>query len=337
MLEAQQSYAQDDEDVSIPLDHFYAKPKNNSAFRAFISKFHFSFSTGYGRTFYKQDLSDFAILQQQDSLPVIFGKDFNISGGNISSGYNYWFNNLKGKSNINFDPATDLVVGADTAGIKFKAPGMSIPLNLSLHLEFDRYRVGGGFIFEYHRPGEFTPTAMEDQIAGYQPDFGSVFYKKYYAMLGIRVYRYYEYSLSIDANIGAFNLTSKFDKTLIQKGIYVNIGPTIERDMSEYFRIFVKPSFDIKSFTLKVPESNLSISQSMNAVYINVGFTYRIPELPKCFIKQCTTQVNHQHGNMEYRSRVHPFYKKQNPHYGENYPRLIKYKRKNRNKLDSGY
>jgi hypothetical protein len=44
--------------------------------------------------------------------------------------------------------------------------------------------------------------------------------------------------------------------------------------------------------------------------------------------------MNHAHGNREYRSRVHPFYKKQNPNYGENYPRLIKYKGKNKRKLN---
>jgi hypothetical protein len=31
---------------------------------------------------------------------------------------------------------------------------------------------------------------------------------------------------------------------------------------------------------------------------------------------------------------MHPFWKKQNPHYGENYPKLIKEKRKNRKKLN---
>lgn len=330
---ANQMMAQNDKNVSIPLDHFYADPENNNGLRKLLSKLHFSFSTGYGNTFYRQDISDFSVLQRPGTSPVIFSKDLNTSGGSLSTAYNYWFNDIKSDSSITFDPANSFFVQADTADLKFKAPGMSIPLNLSIHLEFDRYRIGGGFTFEYHRPGTFRPTAFEDRIGTYEPDFGSVFYKKYYGMLGVRVYRYYEYSLSIDANIGAFNLTDKFNKSIIQKGVYVNIGPTIERDMSEYFRLFVKPSFDVKSFTLNIPETDLSINQSMNAFYITFGFTYRIPELRKCFLKQCTTQVNHQHGNREYRSRVHPFYKKQNPHHGENYPRLIKYKKKNRKKL----
>ena len=325
--------AQTEKNVSIPLDHFYADPENNNGLRKILSKLHFSFSTGYGRTFYSQNISDFSVLQVPDSTPVIFANGLNTASGNLSTGYKYWFNDIESQSNIAFVPSNAFIVRADTTDLKFKAPGLSIPLNLSIHVEFDRYRIGGGAMFEYHRPGTFRPTQFEDQIGTYDPDFGSVFYKKYYGMIGVKVYRYYEYMVSIDANIGAYNLTKKFNKSIIQKGIYVNIGPTIEREMSEYFRLFVRPSFDIKNFTLNIPETDLSVTQSMNAFYITFGFTYRIPELRKCFIKKCTTQVNHQHGNREYRSRMHPIWKKQNPHHGENYPKLIRYKGKNKKKM----
>jgi hypothetical protein len=72
----------------------------------------------------------------------------------------------------------------------------------------------------------------------------------------------------------------------------------------------------------------------MNGFYLNFGATYRIPELRRCFLKDCHAQLNHAHGNREYRSRRHPIYKKQNPHYGENYPVIIKYKGKNKKKIE---
>ncbi|MTI22535.1 hypothetical protein E1176_16000 [Fulvivirga sp. RKSG066] len=331
----QSAYAQDEEKVTIPLNHFYAEPTNSGGLRALISKLHFSFSPGYGRTFYSQDLSDFAILQPQNSGPVIFSKDRNISGGNISSAYRYWFNDVVADSSVSFNPASDFLVNSDTADIKYKAPGTSIPLTGSIHVEFDRYKIGGGFIFEYHRPGTFAPNMFEDELSTFDPDFGSTFYKKYFVLLGAKVYRYYEYVLAVDAQIGAFNLTKKFNKDVIQKGIYFNIGATIEREMSEYFSLFVRPSFDFKNFTVNMPETDLSVNTSMNAFYVSFGFIYRIPKLRKCFLKSCTTQINHQHGNKVYRSRVHPFYKWQNPHHGQNYPNLIKYKRKNKKKFNA--
>jgi hypothetical protein len=69
-------------------------------------------------------------------------------------------------------------------------------------------------------------------------------------------------------------------------------------------------------------------------LYLTVGFTYSLPELPRCFLKDCHAQINHAHGNKEYRSRRHPIYKKQNPGYGENDPTLIKYKGKNKRKIN---
>ncbi|MFN7258430.1 MAG: hypothetical protein ACK5TU_00905, partial [Cyclobacteriaceae bacterium] len=117
-------------------------------------------------------------------------------------------------------------------------------------------------------------------------------------------------------------------------GMYYNLGVTIERDLSEYFKVFARPSFEIKSYVLPIPESGLAIDHSMNAFYINIGVTYRIPELPRCFLKDCHVQINHAHGNREYRSRRHPVYKKQNPGYGENDKTLIKYKGKNKRKLN---
>ncbi len=324
-----------EEKPTIPLDHFYADPQEGSALRKLLSKLHFSFETGYGRTFYRHDLSDFTLLQRMDSLPVIFSPDLNVSGGNVSTGYDYWFNTANPRSNVGFNNANDFLVRGDTVDLGFRAGGTSIPLTGMIHVEFDRYKIGGGFTFEYHRPGTFKPTVLQDRIATFDPDFGSTFYKKYFVVLGAKVYRYQEWLLAVDSRIGAYRLSRKFDGSLIQKGIFVNIGATIERELSEYFSAFVRPSFDFKNYTLNLPESNLQVNHSMNAFYVGIGVTYRIPEHPKCFIKNCTTQINHQHGNSRiYRSRMHPFYKKQNPHHGENYPRLIKYKKKNRRKME---
>ncbi|MEQ8244400.1 hypothetical protein [Fulvivirga sp.] len=328
-------YAQEEsEGAAIPLDHFYAKPKGDNAFRKLLSKLHFGLSTGYGRTFYSQDLGDYALLQQQDSTPLIFDKGVNISGGSVPNGYRYWFNTVNQSDNVSYT-GNDFLISSDSADLTFKAPGTSIPLTATVHIELmDKYKIGGGFQFEYHRVGQFKAVNFSDTVASITPNFGSTFFKRYFLILGAKVYRYYEYTLAVDAQIGAYKLSSKFDKSLIDKGVYVNLGVTIERELSEYFTAFVRPSFDYKNYTISLPESSSSINTSMNALYIGLGVTYRIPELRRCFLKQCTTQVNHQHGNGLYRSRIHPFYKKQNPHHGENYPRLIKYKRKNRKKMD---
>jgi hypothetical protein len=227
------------------------------------------------------------------------------------------------------------MASSDTTELGFKSKAFNIPIKATLHVElFERYRIGGGYSFEYVNMGSFKPTNYGSSISSFSPDFSSFFLKKYFGMLGASVYRYEDYLLVVDANIGGYSLGKNFDKSVIKKGMFFNLGVAVEREMSEYFRLFVRPSYEIKSYTVNIPETGESIKHKFNAFYFNIGATYRFPELRRCPFKTCRAQINHAHGNREYRSRVHPIYKKQNPHYGENYPNLIKYKGKNKKKLN---
>jgi len=313
-------------DASVPLEYFYIKRQGIGTFRKLLSKVTFGLSTGYGSTTFKHDLKGYGILQNPDSLPKLF------KPASVSAGYTDWVNKVTPTGNTVQSNA--FLASSDTTKLGFKGKSFSIPLKATIHVEFDHYRIGGGYSIEYVHMGAFKPTNYSDKISNYRTDFSSFGLKKYFLMLGGSVYRYNEYLLVIDANIGGYSLGKKFDKSQIQKGVYMNIGVAIEREMSEYFRVFVRPSYEIKSYKMNVPEGGPAITHKFNAFYFNVGATYRIPELRRCFLKSCKAQMNHAHGNREYRSRVHPIYKKQDPHYGENYPNLIKYKGRNKKKMN---
>ena len=245
------------EKFTIPLDRFYIDADNVSGFRKMLSKIHFGLALGYGRTFYNQNLDGFSILQQQDSTPLLFDNSLDPSSGNIARGYRYWFNNVQTADDVSVDSSNDFLVNSDTVDLAFKAPGTSIPITATIHVDFlNRYKVGGGFMYEYHRVGDFRSADFDGRITRIPVDFGSTFYKKYFLILGAEVYRYHEYFLSIDTQIGAFNLSRKFDSGIIQKGVYFNIGATIERELSEYFTAFIRPSFDFKNYTLSITQND---------------------------------------------------------------------------------
>lgn len=328
LIPATQVLAQyeNEKDASIPLENFYIKRQGTGALRKILSKVTFGLSTGYGSMPFKHKLDGFGILQNPDSTPKLFRP------ASVSSGYSNWVNRVQSSGNT-VQPGAFLV-NSDTAKIGFKSKSFNIPLRATLHVEFNRYRIGGGYSFEYTHVGDFRATRYSDRISNFSPEVSSFFLKKYFLMLGASVYRYNEYLLVVDANLGGYKLGKKFDNSVIQKGIFFNLGVAVEREMSEYFKLFVRPSYEFKGYKVNMPEGGPSITHKLNAFYINVGATYRIPELRRCFLKTCHAQMNHAHGNREYRSRVHPIYKKQNPHYGENYPNLIKYKGKNKKKLN---
>jgi hypothetical protein len=324
LQEAFSQYKSESE-ASVPLENFYIKRKGHGILRPWLSKLHWGLSTGYGGTSFKHKLDGFGIVQQPDSMPQIF------SNGSLTTRYSNWTNDVGTTGGTT--QSGSFVVNSDTAELGFKSKMISIPLKATVHVEFNRYRIGGGYSFDYTRVGEFKPLNYTGDIKNYSLDKQGFFMKHYFGMIGAMVYRYYEYALVVDANIGGYKLGKQWNKSLMQKGIYFNIGATVEREFSEYFRVFVRPSYEIKNYKLTIPESNNAITHKLNAFYLNFGITYRLPELRKCFLKTCKAQMNHAHGDKEYRSRVHPFYKKQNPHYGENHPTLIKYKGKNKNKL----
>jgi hypothetical protein len=314
---------ENEKDASVPLDKFYIKRDGASGFRRVLSKLTFGLSSGVGFTTFKHEFEAFQLVQNPGAAPLIYI-------GGSTNGYTNWFNQAV-SAPLSVNGPT---FSSSSEKIGFKSKSFNIPLRATLHVEIDRYRIGGGYSFEFTTVGAFKPLTHTDEINNFDPGFSSFFLKKYFGSFGASVYRYEDYLLVAELNIGGYKLGNKFDNSLINKGLFFNLGVSIEREMSEYFRLFVRPSYDIKSFDLGIPETTNSVAHHFNAFYINIGATYRIPELRRCFIKKCNAQITHAHGNREYRSRMHPIWKKQNPHYGENYPNLIKYKGKNKYKLN---
>ncbi len=315
-----------DEPPTFPLDNFYAERKPWP--RQILKDFHFGLSTGYGHTFFGHKLDGFGVFQRPGYSPRIFP-----AGVALGNRYSNWVNQVVGDT-LAIQPG-HFLVSSDTANLRFRGRSWHVPLRATLHYEYDRYRIGGGYSYEYMRLGEFRPRGdFKDQIGTFAPTAPGGFMRRYFGLIGVSFYRLNEYLFSVEANVGSYKPGRNFNLAAIQKGVYVNVGVLIERDFSEYLKGFIRPSFEIKNYTLATPEAGRSLVHNMNAVYVNFGFTYSLPELPKCFHKDCRAQLNHAHGNREYRSRVHPVYKKQNPHYGENHPRLIKYKGKNKKKLN---
>jgi hypothetical protein len=322
------SLAQDDEKPTFPLETIYAKRKKNTT-RALLKNFKFSLSTGVGNTFMRHKLDSFGVVQSTGSQPRIF-----TIGTPVQPRYTNWVNIVRGDTLAVLPDS--FIVSPDTAKLGFKGKGINIPINLTIHYEFlGRYRIGGGMAYEAMYMGHFKPTTFTDKIGEFRPSNPQGLMRKFYGMAGASFYRLDKYLFTGDIQIGSFKPGNNFASSLIDKGIYVNLGVTVERELSEYMRAFVRPSFDFKKYTLSIPGSGgNSIVHKMNAGYLQFGLTYSIPELPKCFHSECKIQMNHAHGNKEYRSRVHPFFKKQNPGYGENHPTLIKYKGKNKRKLN---
>lgn len=308
------------------MENFYAK-RVKSPVRTILKNFVFSGSLGIGNTFLSHKLDGFGISQVDGFAPTIFPAD-------QVNRFSNWVNTVRSPAPSAIPDS--FIVSSDSLKLGFKGNALNLPFKLSVHYEFlEKYRVGGGFSYEIMSMGEMHSINFKDRVNNFRPTQPAGFMKKYFVLLGVSFYRWNDILFTGDVNVGGYNPGNNFLKSLIKKGVYANVGVTMEKSFSEYIRVFVRPSFEIKNYTLSIPVSNgRSIVHNLNAFYLNVGVSYRIPDLARCYHPDCHAQINHAHGNKEYRSRMHPFYKKQNPHYGENYPKLLKEKRKNRKKLN---
>ncbi len=318
--------AQDEEKPTFPLETIYAKRKPWGT-RKILKNFRFSLSTGYGHTFFSHKLNGYGVVQPTGFAPRVFPLS------DPTRRFMNWVNQaVPDTLSTAFDSFT---VHGDTAKLGFKGGAWNIPINATVHYEFlERYRLGGGYSYEYMNIGPMHSITFKDQIKDFQPTPRGGFMQKYYGMAGISFYRIDKFLFTGDVQVGGFKPGKNFELSQIKKGVYVNGGVTIEREFSEYLKAFIRPSFEIKNYTLNLPDSDTPIPHYINAFYVNVGITYAIPDLPRCFHSECQAQMNHVHGDREYRSRMHRIWKKQNPLYGENHPKLLKYKGRNKKKMN---
>jgi len=201
-----------------------------------------------------------------------------------------------------------------------------------LYFKIYRFRLGGGYTFEpQFITSGFRPSSFKSDIETWKPGVSVLFVKKYYGMLGGEFYRYQDFLFSADLRVGGWGPGKKIQYS--SKSWMFNLGTGVEWQKSEYFRPYLRAGFEYKNFIIPSPIGT-EFKHNANEITVNFGVILQMPSMPKCFIKNCHIQMNHQHGDREYRSRVHPVWKKQNPNYGENYPRLLKYKRKNKGKLN---
>ena len=327
-----------------------------SPIRKILNQFSINISTGYGYSRYQPDLNGFYFLQTPDNQ-FIFSNNIESVPEEVAGTFN-WFTDpmmgdtlnlrdpfqvpLSGINNPVNNPAlqeTTLLTNADTLGLGFRATGHSIPLNLSIHYNYKMFRIGFGYMLEYQRIGQLKPTALESRIRPYALDFNSVLYKRFFGKIGVRFYEWWNYGFAAEINFGSINPGgNKFNESVIDRSIFVNLGLSIEKSISEYVRIIFKPSYDIKSYNIMIPDAGVSIRTLNPTFMFQIGLSINYPEIPRTPIKADHVQLKHVITHPETGQRMEvrgqPIWRWQNPKVGQNHRVLWRYKGKNKKKMN---
>ncbi|MEQ9052973.1 MAG: hypothetical protein RLP11_21825 [Marinoscillum sp.] len=326
-----------------------------SPFRVLANKIGWTISTGYGATNYKHDLAGFYFYQDGETQ-LILSKQNEL--GPVFSGYQQWMSNPTPGEEVNLDDVFDVpydylenpvnnpllknrqfIGDADTLGLSFSSIASTVPVMVSAHYDFQKFRIGVGFQYEQHYMTPLKPSVYQEVIRPYEPDFKQTHYLKYFGMMGYEFYEFWDYTFVLEVQLGRAKPGKEINTSAIGIGqnFYTNIGVNIEQNLSEYFRVVIRPSYDIKSYVVNLPDAS-SIRHTNSAFMIQVGISINIPEIPRSPMASDHVQLKHVITDpasgrlMEVRGQ--PMWKKQNPKVGENHRRLWRYKLKNRRKID---
>ncbi|UXX78632.1 hypothetical protein N7E81_14820 [Reichenbachiella carrageenanivorans] len=338
------------QEYPIDPDEIYRSPV-----RAVLNQFSITFSTGYNATTYSHDLSGYYYLQT-DTEQFITPDTGQPLGASFPA-YRNWLNDptladtiiVNDIYDVPYSPLANPVgnpelnqglstYNADSLNLGFKGKGWGIPINLGIRYNYQNFRIGLGMSLEFHTIKSLSPTVSDMGIRNYEPNFKKAVYFSYFLNLGYKFYDFWDYSFAAELELGKNKMGKNFNSSLMSQGMLVNFGISIEKNLSEYFRVIVKPSYDFKNYSINIPEGGGSIQHKNPAFKVNVGISITIPEIPRSPMKSDHVQLKHlytdpQTGRVS-EVRGQPIWKHQNPKVGQNHRKLWRYKFKNRKKMN---
>lgn len=301
-----------------------------SPIRVFLNHFTLSASTGYYYNMYAAKLPGFDAVSVDGQYYLAQLPD----DPDIGTSYNLitnWINQPQAFLDT-IRSGMGYMLG-DSNAMSFYGYSHGIPLNVSLQYNIWRFRIGGGASFEYQIPGKMRYVFENGARKDYSPNFKGALSRRYYGHLSFKIRDYWDYTFWADLQVGVLRRGSRFDAGSIQSSpVIVNIGAPMEYNFSEYFRLSARPFIEFKSYTSQIADLGQSIKVTNPTFGIQLGLSYNYPEVGRCKIRSCSVQAKHVHQGREYRGQ--PITKKQNPKIGENHPKLLKYKGKNKRMLN---
>lgn len=217
----------------------------------------------------------------------------------------------------------------------FKGNEFAFPLNAGIRINmFGFFTIGGGYGREFGKIQNLSLAQQEFQLEGtsYTFDklygtFGLVLYNarrraaflqwkyrrysgsNYYMQseLKQRVRQDYPWHFILEGEYGKLKINKAYDSHLTATEPFYSLGLRVEREFSEYARIFIKPaaSFSTLSYNKIVTQNTVEIPEShaikQNLYTLNIGLSVSIPGTKRCKVGGCGVVMKHLHNGVEFR------------------------------------
>ncbi|MDF2157691.1 hypothetical protein [Algoriphagus sp. CAU 1675] len=128
-----------------------------------------------------------------------------------------------------------------------------------------------------------------------------------------RVRQIYPWRFILEGEYGRLNLKKVYDPALDSPGNpylsrltdagnpYYGLGLRLERDFSEYTKLFVKGGVDIRKFTYSSFDFTEVQDIEQRVYALQLGLAIKIPGTKRCKVAGCGVVMKHSHNGIEYR------------------------------------
>lgn len=117
-----------------------------------------------------------------------------------------------------------------------------------------------------------------------------------------RIRQNYPWKIVLEGDYGFFFLSGTFDQRVrVSEKPFLGLGIRLEKDFSEYAKLFIKGSMDQREFTFAA--ANFSETQNFGQHFFGaqIGFAFVLPGTQRCPIPACGVVMKHAHNGIEYR------------------------------------
>ncbi len=303
--------------------------------RKTLNRFNFSIEQGFGYFTYQNPLTDVSVIREPTG-ELLYIVPLNEEQGLTSpiNGYSNWFNDLAPEGIERIDDDSH-IVRTDTTDFLYKNNGRINPLtfrfSLSLkkldkghfkrtkekiYLDDDQIRIGGGIGFgalNFRNPA--STQTISNELRSFTLPTTKLSTTKLFASLSYNLYTLGDYSIHADVLGGVWKIKAKqANQEVIDYDPFFNLGVMFQMKFSKYFKGYVRPSFEFRSYTIS--NDLVNVQHKFSVFSIDIGLLFKYPIYPRNKYKADQVQMEHIFNNKIYRGR--PFYRKQNPRFGQN-------------------
>jgi len=280
--------------------------KSPSKLRKFLNPIHFSFSMGYGRTYYNNQTVNIAVYERDGNLYL-----YNPSDNQVSYLIR-WFGNSYVRMKAYEDPDfLELLSNANNnlpRYVTFDGFGNTLPFTFSGHIDIlrkFRLELGGALYLNFIKT--LRPDDKHKDLIDYNDPKGLHYTVKIYVMPSFKLLENSAYTLLINAQAG-FNFS--YGNVIKDVGAIHNmlfpvpagIGITLEKHISEYFSVFGRILYEHHTANDRFgATSSNGLLLSQQSVFLQIGLTINCPEIPICPYPDCNVAVKHKHLDTPYR------------------------------------